>query len=172
MRGDCCYGTVTRDLPSLFRIPLEIRHIIYEMLLTTTYNTALDPTGCELGFHLHPAILLVDKEVNKEATKILHQKKYFITVKVSGLSSFLHEVPKSKRLSVEMIPKLVLEVKIAIADDTRLQVDNTQTLITTPEGIQALVKNLWSFDAEHDNALICRHPNDGTHPAGWFHLCD
>jgi hypothetical protein len=66
------------QMPSVCRfsiIPLELRDIIYEMLLTTPYCTTFDTTGYSPGpeFYLHTAILLVNKKVSAEALRVLNE---------------------------------------------------------------------------------------------------
>jgi hypothetical protein len=94
-------STNIANLPFLFlKLPLEIRNIIYRMLLATSYTytetlrgkrmasgtqqtlartTELVSTG---RFNLSPAILQVNKQISEEANKILYGANEFIIVNI------------------------------------------------------------------------------------------
>jgi hypothetical protein len=138
----------------LLKLPLELRDLIYRMLLTTPYCTQFSttkgyPLGPVLEFHLHTEILLVSKQISAEATRILHQGNDFILLKTSGLKLSLDQVPKFKLPSKNRIPRPLLRIEISVADCSRVEVCNFKTLITTPERLPAIICAIWKI--EYDN---------------------
>ena len=71
----------TSPKPSLLTLPGEIRNEIYRLLLTTRYNLPCydKPTAQSL----HPAILRVNRQINKEATNVLHGDNFWIIAQVN-----------------------------------------------------------------------------------------
>jgi hypothetical protein len=61
--------------PDLLKISLEIRDMIYKMLLTTPYCTHISPNGDFLHFRLHAGILLANKQISAEAIRVLCYEK-------------------------------------------------------------------------------------------------
>jgi hypothetical protein len=130
----------------LLRLPLELRELLYRMLLTTQYCTHLASKGVELKFHLHPGILLLNRQVSAEATKILYQENDFIILKVSGVNLRLKFVPKFERLSEKKVTSPLLRINIAAADRILGQGSDQQTVITTLEGLQSIICTIWTLE--------------------------
>jgi hypothetical protein len=143
-------------LPSacrLLKLPLELRDIVYGMLLTTPYCTTFDSTGSYLKFHLHSAILLANKQVSAEAMRVLYQGNHFIILKTTGrhLYESHHQALKFDLLSETRITSPLLRIEIATANDRRKQAEGTRTVITTLEGLQTIISALWElFDDPND----------------------
>jgi hypothetical protein len=137
------------------KIPSELRDIIYEILLTTPYCTTFDSEGFLLEFHLHSAILLVNKQVSAEARRVLYQGNDFVILKTTGIR-FLHleEIPAFVRLPESKVTSPVLQVEIAVADDGRDEFVDPRTLITTIEGLQSIIIALWMFRPRSDEYLF------------------
>lgn len=62
-------------------LPGEIRNEIYRMLLTTRYTFPNDFLKTPLS--LHPAILRVNRQINEEATNVLHGDNYWIIAQIN-----------------------------------------------------------------------------------------
>lgn len=67
--------------PDLLALPGEIRNKIYRMLLTTRYNFPIDFSRTPLS--LYPAILRVNRQINQEATNILHGDNFWIIAQIN-----------------------------------------------------------------------------------------
>ena len=67
--------------PYLLAIPGEIRNEIYRMLLTTRYNFPRDVSRSSLS--LYPSILRVNRQINQEATNVLHGDNLWITAQIN-----------------------------------------------------------------------------------------
>jgi hypothetical protein len=95
-------------------LPLELRKIIYGMLLTAPYCTTLDRELCltcpwainllsydgrAWRFHLHTDILLVNKHISAEATRMLYQGNDFIILKVTGMNLWTDAIPQFEPLT-------------------------------------------------------------------------
>jgi hypothetical protein len=129
----------------LLNLPLELRDIIYGMLLTTPYcTTDFDSIeGIGPQFHLETAILLVNKQISVESTRILYEGNNFIFLKVIGIDCTLSRVPAFKLLSENKITSPVLRIEFAAADASHVEMDNPQSLITAPEGLPSIIRALW-----------------------------
>jgi hypothetical protein len=146
-------GTKSLGLCHLLRLPLELRDLIYRMLLTTPYCTHLSTMrGYEVGpvfeFHLHPAILLVNKQISEEAIRVLYQENDFILIKTS-LKLDLDQVPTFKRLSdrERRVPPYLLRIEMSDIDCSCVdEFTNGQCLFTTPEGLQSIICSIWKLD--------------------------
>jgi hypothetical protein len=130
----------------LLKLPLELREIIYRMLLTTPYCT-IPTTGFALEFHLHTAILLVNKQVSAEATRILYQENDFVIFEPVKMRLWLHiTIPQFKLLSENKIKSAVLRVTIEYIKAGyagHVDVLPSKSLITTREGLQSIIRSLW-----------------------------
>jgi hypothetical protein len=149
-------GAVTvqsRSACHLLRISLELRDIIYGMLLTTPYCTEVlitpyymyteVPTKCtSLRFRLHTAILSVNKQISAEALRVLYQENEFIVLTETAIfvDWQLAEIPKFKLLSENQIQSPLLQIGIANFERSE---HTTRTLITTPEGLESIITFLW-----------------------------
>jgi hypothetical protein len=135
----------------LLKIPLELRDIIYEMLLTTPYCTITNTRSRfrDPHFHLHPAILLVNRQVSAEAQRVLYQGNDFITFETTGFTPDLGDVPTFPLLSADKITRPVLRVKVSVTHE-RHDADSTPTtIITTAQGIQSIISAHWACEAAH-----------------------
>jgi hypothetical protein len=130
----------------LLRLALELRDPIYRMLLTTPYCTNLSPKGHSLKFHLYPSILLVNKQISAEATRVLYQENDFVVFRATGIGLLLSWVPKFNLLSETRIPRPVLRIEIAIVDGTRVGAGNLQTFVTTAEGLRSIISAIWILE--------------------------
>jgi hypothetical protein len=145
----------------LLRIPLEIRDFIYAMLLTTPYCTTFDSTGSFLEFHLHAAILSVNKKISAEAARVLYQENDFIILKTTGrhLYKFHDRALIFDLLPENKITSPLLRIEIAVVDGRRRQAEGTRTVITTLEGLQTIISALWAlFDGPDDEYDHNSHP--------------
>jgi hypothetical protein len=115
---------------------------------TTPYCTNFNKTGGRqrLEFHLHPAILLVDKQVSAEATRVLYQENHFIILETIGVGLYLDRIPEFRRLPESRVMNPVLRIDIAIADASRVELVDPQKCITTLEGLQSIIDAIWRFD--------------------------
>jgi hypothetical protein len=129
--------------------------MIYRMLLTTPYCTSLDHglfhlspwdfftpayDGRAWKFHLHTAILSVNKHISAEAMRILYQGNDFIILKDTGMNLGFDAIPHFKPLAHSKIsPVLRIEVAITGAKVT----ENSRYLVTAPEGLQSIIRALW-----------------------------
>jgi hypothetical protein len=137
------------QLPNACRflnIPLELRDIIYGMLLTTPYCTIFDSTWSSLEFHLHTAILLVNKQVSAEAMRVLYQRNHFIILKTTGVGLALHSVPQFKLLPESKVTNPVLLIKVAVTDSRRMELVDPRTVLTTSDGLQSIIDAIWQFE--------------------------
>jgi hypothetical protein len=142
----------------LFKVPLEIRDLIYVMLLTTPYCTHIASTGRGLEFKLHTAILLVNRQTSVEAKRVLYQEKDFAVLKVTGINMHLNQIPQFKLLSEHKMPRPVLQIKLAAAADSPVKDRSDQrALITTPEGLQAIINSLWVLEYFHSEGAKVHH---------------
>jgi hypothetical protein len=85
------------------RLPLEIRDKIYRVLLTTPYCIQLSSTKTSLKFCLSTDILLANKQISTEATRVLWKENDFIILKLNGLNLSLKDVPVFKLLSEDSV---------------------------------------------------------------------
>jgi hypothetical protein len=127
----------------LLNLPLELRDIIYGMLLTSPYCTDLNSFGSAIRFHFHSAILLVNKQISAEATKIFYQGNDFVLLKIIGIELPLWKVPAFRLLSESKITSPVLRIEFIAAYTSHVEVGNCQSLITTPEGLKFIMRALW-----------------------------
>jgi hypothetical protein len=128
------------------KLPLEIRYLIYLMLLTTPYCTQIASTGKGLEFKLHTAILLVNKQIAEEGTRIMYHGNDFIVLSVTGINMHLNRIPKFRLLSEDRIPRPVLRITLAVATDNLVDVGEERTLITTSEGLQPIINAIWGLE--------------------------
>jgi hypothetical protein len=119
------------------KLSLELRDIIYKMLLTTPYCTDLARqeilstpygTNIESGrrfwkFHLHTDILLVNKQISAEATRILYQGNDFVLLKIVGISLWLGWVPAFAYLPENKITSPVLRIEFSVDDVSDVEDD-------------------------------------------------
>jgi hypothetical protein len=127
----------------LLRLPLELRDTIYGMLLTTPYCTELSPTGSFMKFHLHTAILLANKQISAETTRVLYRENDFIILETIGTGLWLQAVPQFKLPAANKITSPVLRAKIALEDVGPLELGTSRNFITTPDGLEAIFESLW-----------------------------
>jgi hypothetical protein len=127
-------------------LPLEVREIIYQKLVTTTYCTKLSPTGNSLEFCISNHALLINNQISAEATKIFFQENNFVVVKVFGLYLLLDELPGFPFLTEDKVADPVLRVEVQVAGNKRPRDCNNVTLITTSEGLQSVIATLWKLD--------------------------
>jgi hypothetical protein len=170
--------TTMAQLPGtchFLNLSLELRDFIYSMLLTTPYCTTLDDgvyltypwdviepssDGRAWRFHLQTAILLVNKQISAEATRVLYQGNDFILLKDTGMNLWISSIPQFERLThspvkpvlletgtnlwfdgipqIELLPLFkidpVLRVEVTV---TGVEVSEySQYLVTTPEGLR------------------------------------
>jgi hypothetical protein len=125
------------------KLPLEIREIIYGMLLTTPYCTQIAATGWGLDFKLHTAILLVNKQISTEALGVLYHGSDFVILKVTGIQLHLNRIPQFELLSEDKIPRPVLRIEFAIAAGGSRRFPNPGNLISTPEGNIPIINTIW-----------------------------
>jgi hypothetical protein len=128
------------------RLPLELRESIYRMLLTTTYCTYPKVTGIRpsLGFNLQTAILLVNKQILVEATRILYHGNDFIILKVdTDIDMIFTCVPTFQLLSEDRVTSPVLRIELAVVDGSSVRATRQQTIITTSEGLQSIINASW-----------------------------
>jgi hypothetical protein len=119
------------------------------MLLTTPYSMNIDPTcrhALREKFHLHPAILLVSRQISVEAIRVLYQENDFITLKVTGVNLALEWIPKFNLFSGTKIPHPLLQIEIAVANSSCAEADEWQTVITTSEGLQQIISAIWVLE--------------------------
>ena len=64
-------------------LPGEMRNEIYRMLLTTRYNFLLDESSRDPQ-SLHPVILRVNRQINEEATNVLHGDNIWIIAQINS----------------------------------------------------------------------------------------
>jgi hypothetical protein len=164
---------VAAPSPSPFlKLPLEVREIIYRMLLTTscTYVDTLQEMQPDYldkylesngRFNLSPAILQVNKQISTEATSILYTANDFIFFDIEFVDRYLGEsdkspwdtferIPAFRRLSEKRVANPVLRVTIGtIVEDQRSR-GKWITLITTPEAMPRLFDDLWHHGARFD----------------------
>jgi hypothetical protein len=132
----------------LLRLSLELRDIIYRMLLTNPYCTIVQFSRrkYDLKFKLHTAILLVNKQVSTEATRVLYQENDFIIVKTFGIMPApSYMIPEFRLLSENQITSPVLRVNIAETDASPHKLSWRQTLITTTEGLESIIIYIWWY---------------------------
>jgi hypothetical protein len=147
--------TKSPDVCHFFKLPLELRELIYRMLLTTEYYPHFASTWPK--FHLHPGILLVNRQASAEAMRILYQGNDFIILKVTGVNLLLKSpyIPQFKRLSEKKVTSPVLRIKIAVAGRGPREGNDQQTVITTLEGLKSIIctmLDLENFSGSHLNA--------------------
>jgi hypothetical protein len=140
----------------LLKLPLEIRESIYGMLLTTPYCTTFGKGLVPWKFDFHTAILLVNKQISAEATRILYQGNDFVIVKVVGLSLWFGTVPAFDRLSDRKITSPVLQVEFTKRNASRAEVDESEGFVTTLEGVQSIIQTIWTLETR-----------DGSIPKEW-----
>jgi hypothetical protein len=135
------------EIVRFFTIPLEIRDTIYRMLLTTKCCTQLAPTAPRLEFRFCTAILLANKQISAEATRVLWEENDFITLKVSGMQLLLQDVPIFRLAAGDnaINPVLQAEIEVVNGPGSSLTEQNVVTLITTPEGLQPIISAIWSL---------------------------
>jgi hypothetical protein len=127
-------------------IPLEIRDDIYRMLVTTSYCTQITATGTTFEFNLSLDIRLVNKKISGEATRVLLEDNNFITLKVSGLSLQLDNIPTLRMLVGRKVPDPILSIVIDNAVERIPREDTaTITLLTTSEGLPTIITALWKL---------------------------
>jgi hypothetical protein len=171
---------------------LELRDIIYSMLLTTPYCTTLDrglrltcpwdvdePShdGRAWRFHIHTAILLVNKQISAEATRMLYQGNDFIILKDTGVNLWVDAIPKFERLTHSRIEPLLEDPgsnswfnglprfeRLALSRiDPVLRIEvtkygvevseYTRYLVTTPEGLQSIIRALWIKETDRTHPV-------------------
>jgi hypothetical protein len=129
-----------------FKLPLEVRDMIYKMLLTTPYCTYNFLQGFSLRFHLHPEILRVNKQISEEATRTLYQENRFIILQVEGLYLDLKEMPAFRRLSEDRITNPLLRVRVECLMERRVGTINSINVITTSDGLQHIIAAIWNLE--------------------------
>jgi hypothetical protein len=140
------------------KLPLELRDIIYGMLLTTRYCTQLNAVGelPWLKFYFHTAIILVNKQVSAEAVRILYKGNHFIILQTIGMSSwYQHTTPVFKLLSEPNVKSPVLRIDLTAVSDASLSRGPVYTYITTQDGLLSIISDLWQW--EHADR---RNPRD------------
>jgi hypothetical protein len=149
----------TRPPSPFLKLPLEIREIVYHMLLTTSCNyvvalqekrTPMDRKKYLISndrFNLSPAILQVKKQISTEATRFLYAANDFIFFDIRIIDIYPGErfetIPAFKGLSREVI-KPVLRITIATEGEDQRIKQRWISLITTPEAMPRLFANLWT----------------------------
>jgi hypothetical protein len=150
---------------SFLSLPLEIRDMIYRMLLTTTYCTWTDSTEQSEAtrFRLHTGILLANKQVSAEATRMMYQGNEFVVLKTIGIHLDLENVPKFKLLSENNIKAPVMRIEVSVADGGRFRLDQQRVtnIITCPEGVQHIIIALWRLDKSFNLPLTANWVNHG-----------
>jgi hypothetical protein len=147
----------------LMRLPLELRDLIYRMLLTTPYCTNLATTRYRIGpvfeFHLHTAILLVNKQISEEAARILYHGNDFILLRSHGLNLSLDKVPGFDCHSEleRRISRPLLQIEIRNTDLSRVKLRDPDTLLTTPEGLQSVIGVIWALVYDNPYAREVHH---------------
>jgi hypothetical protein len=125
------------------RLPREIRDMIYRMLLTTKYCTQVAQDRLLLKFRLCTAILLANKRISTEATRVLREENDFIILKVTGMHLDLYGIPAFRRLAEENLINPVLCAEVGVEEHSHLTEQNTVTLITTADAMPAIIKAIW-----------------------------
>jgi hypothetical protein len=131
------------DVCHLFRLSLELRDMVYRMLLTTKYCTQVTSDGKCLEFHLCTPILLTSKQISAEASRVLWEENHFVTLMITGVHLEKHDIPVFKLLAKERIFHPVLQAEVAIEKAGRLTEPVPVTLITTSEGLQSIICAIW-----------------------------
>jgi hypothetical protein len=130
----------------LNKLPLELREMIYRMLLTTQFCTQVDRSGVGLEFNLETAILLANKQLSVEAKRVLHEENHFIIFKIKGFSGHPAEIPIFRYLSEDKVPNLLLRIELGLADERLLELGATRTQITTLDGLQSIIRAIWNLE--------------------------
>ena len=130
----------TSPNPGVLALPGEIRNEIYRMLLTTRYTFPNDPY--ETSISLHPAILSVNRQINQEATNVLHGDNFWIIAQIN-----VRQWPKSNafipfvsRKDPSHIKYPALHVKLDLPRET-MPTEST-TLIMGVESLPFLLHEL------------------------------
>jgi hypothetical protein len=145
----------------LFRLPLEVRDLIYQMLLTTPYCVRVAPNGMPLEFRLSTAILRANKRILVEASRVLREDNDFITLKVTGVHLDLYYVPTFNFLGEDSVIYPVLQAQIEVEASGHQREKNRITLITNPEGLQPVIRAIWRL-----------HGTEISDPSAAIHLGD
>jgi hypothetical protein len=158
----------TNSPPGFLRLPLEVRDMIYRMLLITPYCTEVAQNGWSLKFHLWPAILLINKQISAEALRILYHENDFVIFTVALFRLCVEHVPSFRRLNEEQVINPVLQATVETAVDMpenyywgpRLMV----TLITTIDDLQPITSALWNLERGRSprRAMVNPHHGDLT----------
>jgi hypothetical protein len=134
---------------SFLSVSLEIRDMIYEMLLTTRYCTDIDHKRMALSFRLHTAILLVNKQISAESTRVLRDGNHFIIVKFNTIDLHLSEIPTFRWLPEDKIANPLLRVVVDVVDERLRNSEQSHTCITTPNGLQSVISAIWDLPVEN-----------------------
>jgi hypothetical protein len=129
---------------------LEIRDNIYRMLLTTPFCTRLASNETSLKFQFSTNILLANKQISAEATRVFLKENDFVILKITGLNLRLQDVPTFKFMAEDQITNPVLRAEVSLPGGRRYN-DGTSTLITTPEGLQPFITALWRLNLTGEN---------------------
>jgi hypothetical protein len=93
---------------------------------------------------------LANKQISAEATTILYEGNDFIILKTTGISLRFGLIPKFRHLSENKVTSPLLRIKVS---GTRFQEDDPQILITTVEGLHAIISVIWAPEPHLDLPL-------------------
>jgi hypothetical protein len=128
-------------------VSLEIRDMIYKLLLTTAHCTDVHPTRRIVKLRLHTAILFVNKQISAESARVLRDENHFIIFSIHTIDptqTLLLEIPKFRWLPDDKLKNPLLRVVVDAADET-IRGEQTHTCITTPDGLQSIIGTIWGI---------------------------
>ena len=161
---DPAIGMATTHISSppalgLLTIPGEIRNIIYRMLLTKPY--AYQQKADEYA-PLHPAILQTNRQINEEATNILHGENIWIIAKIDTIWPLIASgvsIVSWKDASNIKFPALHIDFAMPTSAE---KPQSHITLIMGEEGIQYFLRALWNSSSNANTKEAFK--------ASWLHL--